>query len=334
LTHMEAILELARENPDDFKVVWPDMDEQQWAPENSPEAFYHGTYGINHLKELMDMMLPPTNKDVKMRKDDILKAPDFLLSNWPTNTHFGDTGGPPDYIDLGGRCISLTYAFQALAYSLSYYVEHGVLPEVLVVRDIYGPVDTPMFDESETPTPELVQSQGLPGCSSGPNLPLWWPLHTMADGKDVLDAAVKVAKEITDRIPGKIKVRMLSEASGEKQSEMIEVYVNPAEFLYAMAQVFQGIHFNKKPSSALLVAMKVVEAQPGGLLISPPAFGGEEKKLGAFLGQQLYFRHKIDPSMINATWNYMPPKGVGKPPFRTFAWTKSGAFQAPGFRSL
>ncbi len=43
----EDIIVFLKDNPEDFKIVWPDWDENQWKPANSAEAFYQKRYGMS-----------------------------------------------------------------------------------------------------------------------------------------------------------------------------------------------------------------------------------------------------------------------------------------------
>ncbi|GAF71458.1 unnamed protein product, partial [marine sediment metagenome] len=55
------LIKYAVEHPKEYKIVWPDPEERQWAPQNSPLAFYRRTYGVSSLREVRQMA-PPIQK--------------------------------------------------------------------------------------------------------------------------------------------------------------------------------------------------------------------------------------------------------------------------------
>lgn len=311
---VDRILRFVMGRPEDFRVVWPDMEASQYRAENRPAEFYRRAYGIEELEELMELELPPRWRDRALTLEAAGRAADHLLTHWPICTHWGDLGGPPDYVDAGGEYLSLSQVFQALAYSLAHYREEGRLPDRVTVKDIYGPVDTPLYREGEEPPPELIRSQGLPGCGNR----LWFPVHTGVEAEDLLASVAEVAGGITNRIPAVIGLRVPAEASRERGPEKIGVCVNPAEFLYAMAQLYSLVLAGKKPAKCLLVAMKVIEGQPGGITAPGPAAPPRGPRrgppsrppAGPLRRQQVSLRHWVDPGLINAVWNYVPPRDM------------------------
>lgn len=117
----------------------------------------------------------------------IYEASGFLLENWD--------GRPPPYIDLGEDYLSLSDAFQALAYSLTYYAKHGILAEVRI-WDILGPTQ-----ESER--------HALEGSIPGESL-----LSTVA------------STDIEDRVPATVKL----EPSGTEVNAAEFLYLMAQEF--------------------------------------------------------------------------------------------------------
>jgi len=85
------------------------------------------------------------------------------------------------------------------------------------------------------------------------------------------------------------------------------VCVNPAEFLYAMAQEFRAVYVSKSVNPVLFVTMKVIEAQPGGVDVP-----------GYKRGDVIPLRRWVDPALINSIWTYVPPKGIPRPRVRMF----------------
>jgi len=155
----------------------------------------------------------------------VMRTTDFLLINWSTQAGSGERR-PPEYVNLGDEYLSLADAFQALIYSLAHYAKHSVLPKEVKIREILGPVDTP-----QTYAPPEV---GLPSITRSGFY------RTFVDGEDVISAAATVATKITDKIPGIIELKSIGK-------------VNPAEFLYLMAQELRGINQKGRPTPVLLV---------------------------------------------------------------------------------
>jgi len=296
----EKLVTFALSRPDDFKIVWPDMEANQYKQEYSPVKFYKDTYGIDELENLLDLDLPPFPKGRKLTKKIMLEVANYLLSYWPLNTHWGDFGGPPNFIDFEEGKISLAEAFQGFIYSLEYYSKNDRLPDEVKTNSILGPVDTPMAEDDKL-TPEIAASQGLPPCSNGAPF-LWAPLHTIVEGEDVLKAALKVAEKMKDRVPAVIKLKAFYKAFRGSKPKKIEVKVNSAEFLYALAQEYRMLYLKNKLMPAAMVSMKVIEAQPGGVK-SPPDPENITRGLGSYWAR----RGLVSPLRISADWTALFP---------------------------
>jgi len=284
---------------ENFKIVWPDMEAEQWKPENSPPIFYEENYGINNLEEIAELEMPPKSKDKTLVQKDILQASEFLLEHWPIATHWGDLGGPPDYVDLGGRYLSLSETFQALVYSLAEYRNNGQLPEKVIVKDLYGPVDYPSCRDEEL-TPEKVKAQGMPTCGDSRT---WYAVHSEADLNDLLDAVLEISQCMSDKIPSAVEVLMPAHLEKKK----IPVKVNSAEMLYAMAQTYKIIKNKIEPNKVLFVSMKIVEEQPCG--ITEPRQISKDVARAAH-PRQIVVRRYVDPALIHVVWSYTPPEKV------------------------
>jgi len=293
----EGIVKFFVEN-ENFKVVWPDMEAEQWKLENSPSAFYMEAYGIDDLEEVAKLEMPPKSKDKTLTQREILDVSEFLLEHWPIATHWGDLGGPPDYVDIGDQYLSLSETFQALAHSLAEYKRNGQLPKKVIVKDLYGPVDYPSCRDEEL-TPEKVKTQGLPTLGDSAT---WYAVHSKVELDDLLDAVLQMSKQIRDRIPAIIEVPMLACLMKEK----IPVKVNPAEMLYAMAQAYKGICKTIELKEILFASMKIVEEQPSGIM----RLAERGAKTIAVHPRQIIMRHYVDPALINIVWSYTPPRKV------------------------
>jgi len=243
-------------------------------------------------------------------------------------THDGDFGGPPEYIEMSDRYVSLADAFQALTFALDHYIRELTLPENIALEKIRGPIDFPQFqlakephydkrkatgyvphelEEEYFPSPEIVNSQGLPSCGG---YYLWMPVHTVADEEDVLHAAYKAAEVIRTKkhIPGIIPLWLVTEDFRETNLRQKEkLATNPAEFLYAMAQEFRVIHQHGKPGPVMLVSMKLTGDQLCRLVMPSTPFS----MYGATMGEVTRFegfiwRKYIPPDAIDVAWNYTP----------------------------
>jgi len=140
---------------------------------------------------------------------------------------------PPDYVDLGGDYLSLADAFQAFAQSLRAFAELGELPESVKTEDVLGPTE--------------AHISGLPSITAAMVLP-------QVRGQEVVGAAEEVCAEMTDRIPSQVSVGTLK--------------LNPAEFLFAMAQTVSAIADTGTPA---LVSLHAVDVLPRSVRENPLA---------------------------------------------------------------
>jgi hypothetical protein len=130
---------------------------------------------------------------------------------------------PPDYVDLSGDYLSLADTFQAFAQSLRAFAETGKLPESVKTSDLLGPTE--------------AHRSGLPPVMAAMALP-------KVNGEEVIAAAKRVCAEIKDRIPSQVSVGNLK--------------LNPAEFLFAMAQTLTAIAQTGKPTPLSLHAVDLL----------------------------------------------------------------------------
>ena len=134
---------------------------------------------------------------------------------------------PPDYVDLSGDYLSLADTFQAFAQSLRAFAETGKLPESVKTMDLLGPTE--------------AHRSGLPVVMAAVPLP-------KVTGEEVVAAAKQVCAEMTDRIPAQVSVGNLK--------------LNPAEFLFAMAQTVTAITQTGKPAP---LSLHAIEQLPRGV---------------------------------------------------------------------
>ncbi|MCP5110808.1 MAG: hypothetical protein GY953_08245, partial [bacterium] len=175
----EKIIVFLKQNPDDFEIVWPDRDENQWKSENSSEAFYQKKANMSMAKfrdapapvdKLMADRRPIRGLDPaprpgrrerraaaagKPRRTEALTLDQAtlrelateVLSHFPEADHDADYGGLPPYYKLSGwRSLSLADSYQALARAIVHWGHEHQLPGAISIPPVRGPVDYPSYD--------------------------------------------------------------------------------------------------------------------------------------------------------------------------------------------
>ena len=255
---------------------------------------------------------PPVARPSSLSGDDILLAADDILSRWPRYTHDGDFGGPPVFLELGEkRRISLADAFQAFVRAIDEWRKTARLPDSVALKPLRGPIDFPTFKleapqtldvrqrllgytpreipRDAMPDPRVVARQGLPACG---DFHLWIQTHTKADANDMLTAVARVAEKMTDRVPGVVSLNLLCHAAqGEPDAKRLTA-INPAEFLYALAQQYRSLATRGKPNDVVLVSAKIAPEQVCRLLL--PAGGN---RFDGFI-----YRGYMTPEALDVAW--------------------------------
>lgn len=312
---LDRLLGFLAGHPDDFRVTHPDPASAQWHPENSALAFYRRTYGIHSLAELLALDEPPRPLPTTVTAAEVAAAAEAMLSASLLNTHDGDFAEPPEFIELGHRRLSLADAFQALARALAHWSRHGALPGELSLPFIRGPIDSPRYGRevrpvlpdvqfigytptelpvAAMPDPAIINSQGLPPVG---DYHIWMPTHTLAAGEAVV--AVAAALNLADHVPGVVRLPLRAEDSRGREPRLVEVALNPAEFLYAMAQVYRLLARDGRPGPAALVSIKVAAGQRTECVLLKP--GGPRD---SFL-----WRSDLTPAELDAAWARVPARG-------------------------
>ncbi|MBI3682876.1 MAG: hypothetical protein HY235_21085 [Acidobacteria bacterium] len=213
-------------------------------------------------------------------REEIRHAADFLLSAW-TAGHLGhteDIGGPPYGVALAsGKRFSLSDVFQALAFSLVEQKKTGRMPEGVAIGELLGPLDYPMYalrnepvyntrllrggwqpyqmDVRDFPAPDLINVQGLPGPGHGG--------YEGFLGAAPLMASVERAVErlrATGIIPGSVPVE-LPQGRKYPQASAPHAYINAAELLWAMAQLYRFQEVLGKQDDVLLRSCRLIKDQ-------------------------------------------------------------------------
>ncbi|MBI3693512.1 MAG: hypothetical protein HY238_01545, partial [Acidobacteria bacterium] len=254
--------------------------------------------------------------------DQILEAADYLLGRWPQGTHDGDLGAPPALLQTSRGALSLADAFEALTASLVEQRKRGRLPGSVRLRRLRGPVDFPVFDlkaepkldpekaktgympheiprESMPEDPDVVNAQGLPPCG---DFHVWMPTHTKVEAGDMMAAVERVSGQLAGHVPGVISVRMLTEDSRGKEPRWLEMKVNPAEFLYALAQEYRAIRVGGKPGPVVMVSMKVAGSQRCQLIIPYTADTSRGAAVGAVRFEGFIWRAKMSVEELDRAW--------------------------------
>ncbi len=309
---LERLIKFLASRPDGFTVTHPDPEGRQWKPENSASAFYRRSYGIESFAEVMDLGAPPIPGGILLTAAEIHKAADAVLGNSLLNTHDGDYAEPPEFIELGNRRISLAQTFQALARSLKHWLQYGDLPLQLKIPYIHGPIHYPQYDKQvspvlpdiqflgytptelpveDVPDPEIINNQGLPPCG---DYHIWMPTHTLAAGMDIITTASNLV--LTHHIPGIMYVRFETEDSRGLGTKHRDIPVNPAEFSYAMAQVYRQLTQDGKPEEVALVCIKIAaNTRTECVLVKP---GGPY--------DSFIWRSGISPAEVDVAWTRVP----------------------------
>jgi len=265
------------------------------------------------------------SRELSLSQKTVLKAADYLLSHWPPFSHDGDFGAPPEFIDLDDIDLSLAETFQALTYMLNEYFSKGFFPDEVKIKNISGPIDFPTFELAKEPAldpnkvrtgympceleqqyfpdPEIVYSQGLP--PSG-DYHIWIPTRTLVRTEDIISAIREVAKKMDDHIPGVIEIMIQSHDSRDKTPRMIRIKVNPAEFLYGLAQEYRRIFNKGEPGPVFLSSMKIAQSQVCKLVIPYTKPAAKGALIGEARFKGFIWRKKLTKNQLDTAWNYRP----------------------------
>ena len=223
---------------------------------------------------------PASATNERAGRAQILEAAEYLMSAW-TAGHLGhqeDIGGPPYSVPLsGGGAWSLNDAFQALAYSLAEYNRTGNLPDQVPVRDVMGPVDYPMcalrsepayntrtlrggwkpyqIDMRDFPPEELITVQGLPGYSHG-------SYQAFVEANKLLESVERAVTRLdeTGTVPGSVRID-LPPGRRSPRAPDAEGYINAAELLWGMAQLYRYLEVLGSPDDVLLRSCRLIQGQ-------------------------------------------------------------------------
>ena len=146
---------------------------------------------------------------------------------------------------------------------------------------------------------------------------LWQAARALIEGDDVLHATWGALNTIDQHghIPGSIPVHMLShdsQGTGLSNAQFTKVYVNPAEFLPAMAQVFLSIERKQPPMAAnippaFVIGTKITQRQRQMLTVpfSPMTKNGGFH-IHALKHEEFVWREHLSQETLDAAWNFKP----------------------------
>ncbi|MBI3694790.1 MAG: hypothetical protein HY238_08125 [Acidobacteria bacterium] len=202
-------------------------------------------------KDVLNMVVPlPETQAVAVSTADEMAG--LLLANWG--------GSPPEYLETGGTDFSLCDAFQTFFEFLREYSAAGRFPKAVTIRDLLGPTDTPV-------------SLGIAGSRIGAgftDIPA-----TTVPVRTVVYTVRETAPRLTDRIPGAFQLSGRETAKGfEPSGELLDgvilnersyskAVLNPAEFLYCMAQAYRKLRSNDISGSVLVRGTNVFPTMEG-----------------------------------------------------------------------
>jgi hypothetical protein len=124
------------------------------------------------------------------------------------------------------------------------------------------------------------------------------PTHTLAEGEAILQTVQRL--DLSSHIPGVIPVQLPRAAAQEGLVPGAETALNPAEFLYAMAQELRLIAREGQPGPVLLVSTKVSAAQRTCCVLVRP--GGPR--------DSFIWRSDLPPAELDALWTRVPAPGA------------------------
>jgi hypothetical protein len=280
------------------------------------------------FEERRDLPAHLRPRQTTLSRETLFAAAQDLLIHWPVSNHDGDFGGPPDYVRAGATTLSLAETFEALAFALESFVVTERIPDKVVIDEVLGPTDYPVYrlkvepkldpekmigiagwqpyelDSAHFPDPELVKRQGL-------SPPSFTPLSVAANEVSVMQAAAFAARRIRENghVPGSIEIFLPARAAqpGERVPETL-MYANSAELLYAMAQVYYLLVRDGVPGPVRMASVKIIEDQICRFVVhSGPASYMGGRFQADWMNTGFIWRAWVPVWRLNAAWTYKPP---------------------------
>ncbi|HPA17218.1 MAG TPA: hypothetical protein PLU30_05690 [Verrucomicrobiae bacterium] len=194
-------------------------------------AAAHPRLKVVTFEEILDQISDDRVKTVT--RDALLQAAAVVVAS---------PAAPPEYIDVGGDYLSLADAFQAFAFALAHFAQHGELPHHVEARDILGPTHYRAEERPERGTLEFAQGEDHLRVRGAPPI----------DPRSVPTTPKPQSAQIETPGPKVISAAKVLDLSREIPSDVIvdEMDVNPAVFLQLMAQTIQNIHATRECGTA------------------------------------------------------------------------------------
>jgi hypothetical protein len=287
---------------------------------------------LTRAHERRDLPAHLRPRQTTLSRETLFAAAQDVMIHWPHANHDGDFGGPPDYVQGGSATLSLAETFEALAFALESFSVTERIPEKIVISEVFGPTDYPVYqlkveprldpekvigiagwqpfelDSAYFPDPELVKRQGLNPPSLPPGARAFPPA---ANEVSVMQAAVVAARRIRENghVPGSIEIFLPTRAAqkGERVSETL-MYANAAELLYAMAQVYYQVVRDGMPGPVRMVSVKIIQDQICRYVVhsGPVSYMGGRFQAD-WMNTGFIWRAWVPVWRLNAAWTYKPP---------------------------
>jgi len=198
------------------EAIWKTLDEM-FAFLSEKKDFRVISYNVL----MKDLVIDDTKKT--MTKEQIDMAARYIVDYMSHWCGHGRCLATPNYIDLKGEYLSLAEAFQTLVYTLVHYHKEKTLLESIKIGYIDGPIDAPR------PLGGTVGAQVRAGYGTS----------SLVKGEAIIEAASRIASEDMRKVPANVKVEGFAEP------------INPAEFLYMMAQEEAILKKEGKPAPVI-----------------------------------------------------------------------------------
>ncbi|CAK8715756.1 hypothetical protein KKHLCK_04870 [Candidatus Electrothrix laxa] len=259
----------------------------------------------------------------------IAEAAKDLMLHWPRPNHDGDLGGPPDYVHTEQKNLSLAEAFAAFAFMLEQFAVNQEIPQEVVVENILGPVDYPLYELAEEPKLDVEKLTAVSGWQpyeldkkyfpdsatvfrQGLVPTSFLPFSVDANEVSVMQAAIDAAGFIrkNGHVPGSIEIFLPpSEKKDGVKGDVKEekVFANAAELLYGMAQVVYKLSTKQFPGSARMVSVKIIKDQVCRYVVNSSAIHYAGGRFQAdWLDSGFIWRAWVPVSLLNSSWTYRP----------------------------
>ena len=200
---------------------------------------HNSSLSIITAEDMLNWVEPLQDQKI-LQQAEIAAVANQLVNEW------AGPGYPPDHAETDAHILSLADCFQVMVKTLALFHLQGVLPERVEIRELLGPTDTPV---------------GL-AIQRGEMRP-----RQLIEGATVIEKSAELCELMTDRIPGIVSLIGQDKPpfplfSFGLMPNLLEGFLNPAEFLYLAAQVVSSIYRTGKPGQAFLMGSNMFPRYP------------------------------------------------------------------------